>query len=184
VNSDPAESGLEERGLDQTSLARSAATDQGAEDSDRRPHSRPEIVYRRTAAHRTAAGLSGDAHRTAKCLDEQFVTGPTAHGTDVPESAEIRIDQARETFSELGGIKTEFFGRSGTEVVDEDIGGSDELDQPVILFWILQIQHDALLIAVHLMKQCGVAIPEGRAPLPCVVAARLFHLDYLGPEVA
>ncbi len=74
--------------------------------------------------------------------------------------------------------------RAGAEVLDQHIGERDEAIERRASVRLLEVEGDALLVAIDAQEIRALAIEEGRPPRACVVAAdRVLDLDHAGSHV-
>jgi hypothetical protein len=75
--------------------------------------------------------------------------------------------------------------KSSPEALHEDVSARDQAPEDLEPAVRLEIQGEALLVAVHRHERGALVTPIRRGPRAGVVApSRAFHLDDLGPHVA
>ncbi|MCY1442293.1 hypothetical protein D9M71_586580 [compost metagenome] len=73
---------------------------------------------------------------------------------------------------------------AGAHAVHDDVGGFHQLEQRFQALFLLEVEHDAALVAVHDQIEHRHARVSARAVLPVLVAVRRFHLDDVCAHVA
>src|SRR5215470_10173821 len=69
------------------------------------------------------------------------------------------------------------------EILDEDVGGPDQLQQPLDVAGPLEIEGDAALVGVDGEEAWRHALPERRAPAPRIIALGPLDLDHVRAHV-
>ena len=122
--------------------------------------------------HREQAG-----HRLA----DRVVAGPAAVRAFRTEAGDRAIDQPRIVGGERLIAEAEPVHRAGAEILDDDVGSERKLSRRRLAVLGLQVERDALLVAVHRAER---AVVVGLAPHPERIAAvRRLDLDDLGAQV-
>src|SRR5437660_11549261 len=81
-------------------------------------------------------------------------------------------------------VELELSERAGPEVLDDDVALGDESVEEGAAGWPLEIDRDALLVAIDAQKICALALDEGRTPRARIVAfSRLLDLDHARAHV-
>src|SRR5690606_14632198 len=79
-------------------------------------------------------------------------------------------------------VETQALGHAGAEVLDQHVGVPDQCHQPVQAVRRLQVEHDAVLVAV-VRGELGGVLTTGPFPAPHRVAGGRLDLGHLGTEV-
>ena len=127
-------------------------------------------VRKRRMSHRLPTGY-------APPLDSTL--GP---GLAVPGDG--TVDEARMPPGQRVVIESELRQAAGAKVLDQDVGGGDQLMQPCGARLRLQIERDALLVPVQSEKKRAEPAAMRRPGARIVALGRLFHLDHFGTHVA
>ena len=81
-------------------------------------------------------------------------------------------------------IEPEAGRRADPHVMHENIGARYQRIQDPAIARLLEVQHDAALVAVQVQKHRRHALGTGRSHVAGGIAARRFHLDDIGTCVA
>ena len=169
---------LEQCGVDEFSAARGFAHPQCRLDADDSEHSAHDVVDAGSGAQRLA-GWTGHIRQSPEHLHDLVKGGPVPVGPG-EESLERAVDEAGVASGELLVSESDRFHLSDTEVLEEDVGGVDELEDAVTVGRLGDIELDAVLVAVERGEQPG----SGPGQVPGLVAGPAgFDLDDLGAEV-
>ena len=168
---------LEQRRLHVHPLAGDAALDQRAERTDRAEHAAHDVVDAGAGTQRVAgaAGHVGEAAHHLHHLVERraVVVGPGQ------EALVADVDEPVVVGCKAGVVEAELLQHAGLEVLDHDVGRSGELPRHLRARGLLQVDADALLVAVeHRKKACARAEQPSRA-----LALDRLDLDDLGAHV-
>src|SRR5439155_9615910 len=129
-------------------------------------------------------GEPGDVHDPRLGLHDEVVAGAVRLRPGLPKARDRAVDEPRVAARERSVAEPELVHRPGPEVLDEDVALSDERTEDRLALRRLEIQRDALLVAVDGHEVRRLAAREGW-PAPRVVALPgLFDLYDLGTHVA
>ena len=106
-----------------------AARVQRGDDTERCPHSGPLVDDRRADAHAGPVRLPGDAHDPAERLQQRVVPRTLAQRSRASERADVAVDEARITGTQLLGAEAEPRRRSGPQALEKDVRRIDETEQ-------------------------------------------------------
>ena len=184
LDQDEVEHRLHHRHMDLLALAGALAVEQRHADH-RGQHMTAHLVGdhgREIARRAVRAGVErGDA---ADALDQIVEGRALLHRAAFAEAAGAGEDDARIARGEAGVVEAEPLGRVEAHVVDHDVGRLDQPPERLSRRILLQIQHDAALVAVQRDEVGAHPLGPARADLPAIVAVAGFHLDDFGTHVA
>jgi hypothetical protein len=127
---------------------------------------------------------SGDVHDAGLALHDQVVPRTTRLRAALSEARDGAVDEPGIVLPQAVVAETEPLHRAGPEVLEHHVRRLDQRPEDLLPFRRLQVQREALLVAVHGEEIRGLAARE-RRPAPRVVAlAGLLDLDDLGAHVA
>jgi hypothetical protein len=117
-------------------------------------------------------------------LYDHIVAGAIFLRAGIAKSGDGTIDDRGAT-SPYGLItETQSIHGSRAEVLDQHVRPIDEPPEHLLAAFALQVECDALLVAVDGQEIGGLVALERRSKGACIVAlARPLHLDYLGAEI-
>jgi len=105
-------------------------------------------------------------------------------GTVLAEAGGCGIDDARIAFLHHPIVETEPLGRAEPHIVDKDIRRFDQLKERLSCRRSLQVEGDALLVAVNVEKVSAHAGMARRAERSNWITLRRLDLDHIRPHVA
>ena len=79
--------------------------------------------------------------------------------------------------------KTPFVKGSKLVILDQHVTALDQVCQHRAAFLIRQIKHDAAFVAVNSQIICSLAPGMWRPPSACIITARRFNFDHIGPHI-
>ena len=131
--------------------------------------------------HRLAVGKAGARRIARHALDQGAEAGPVAVGPVLAPAGDAHDHQARVALVQLGRREAHLFERAGAEILDQHLGGRDQVEQQLAAARRAQAQRDALLVA-------GVELPVDADPVRLpgaqrVALAGILDLDDLGAEI-
>ena len=155
---------------------------------DRAEEPAREVAHGHARADGRARGLAGDRHAAAIALGHDVEGGAVAVGTFFAESGHAAGDDARVDRIERRVVDAEPLGHAGAEVVDDDIRLGRKLVKKGAPFRPLQVDADALLVAIEGEKVrahalVGVAGIVAQQAAGHLAGAGRLHLDRLGAEI-
>ncbi len=175
---------LEHRHFHQRSLAALAlAAGDGGRDRQRR-HQPAGLVRRDGGEIAHGAGLLGHQRGIARqALDDVVVGRAAAIRAVFGKSQQAHIDQARMARHGGGGIQPEPGQLLRAHAVHEHVGAGQQALQRGLRRRQLEVEHHALLAAVHTQEDRRHAVFGGGAGAPRGIAFGRLHLDHFGAEV-
>src|SRR5215510_7326285 len=181
---EPCEAGLEERGVDDAATTRLLALDQPGQRADGRPHTRAVVEHGGADPRGWPAVVAVHHHEPGEGLHHGLVAGLELERARAAEGPYRAVDEPREALGERLGAEPHLLEGAGTEVLNEDVGAPDQLQQPLDVGGLLEIEGDAALVRVDGEEARRDALPEGRAPAARVVTLGPLDLDDVGAHVA
>src|SRR5215470_3442338 len=181
---EPREAGLKERGVDDAPTTRLLTLDQPGQRADGRPHTRAVVEYGGADARGWSTVVAVHHHEPGEGLHHGLVAGLELERARAAEGPYRAVDEPREALGERLGAESHLLEGAGTEILDEDVGAPDQLQQPLDVGGLLEIEGDAALVGVDGEEARRNALPEGRAPAARVVTLGPLDLDDVGAHVA
>src|SRR2546427_794434 len=176
--------GVEHRDLDLLAAARPGPREQRERHAVGRRHARDEVGDRGPDLHGRPVGEPGDVHDPRLGLHDEVVAGAVRLRPRLAEARDRAVDEPRVEPGERPVAKPELLHGPGPKVLEEDVALPDERPEDRLALRGLEVQGDALLVAVDGHEIRRLAAREGR-PAPRVVALpRPFELDDLSAHVA
>ena len=122
----------------------------GGENTHGREDSGRDVGQRRAAFDRRSVGpLPGETHDAAHRLRHQIEAAPMLVGAGAAKAGQRAVDQGRVRLADFGVTETEPVHHAGAEVFNQHVRRSDQAPQHLRAARCLQIQGNALLVAVH-----------------------------------
>ena len=176
--------GLEHRQLDRLAFAGAVAADQRGKHDMRGIDADNAIGQRQRHVTRLlAAGLSGGRRQRADALNEIVVGGLAGIRSVVAVADQADIDQPRIDFAHVVIAELQPPHRRKPRIVHQHIGALAQPQQRRPRRRLLQVEHDAALVAIELqIKRAHVGV-FGRAALAHQIALRRLDLDHVGAVV-
>src|SRR4051794_16451694 len=170
---------LDQRGVNPLPLAALLALQQRQHNAVREQDARGGVVDRNPDPHRPLPRQAGDRHQAPHALRDLIDTGAALIRPVLPEPRDRAIDNARIDLAHGVVIDAEpvFDGRF--EILDDDIGLFDELEEDFLPLRALQIERQRPLVAVQILEIGTVAAAAGRIGM---LAGRL-DLDDIGAPI-
>ena len=135
-----------------------------------------EVHDRRTRLHGRPIREPGHAHHPGRCLHGDVHRQLVGVRPRQPITGARRVHQARIELVQDCPAHAQAIHHSGRVVLEQHIGRGGQLAQNRLALFGLQIQRDALLVAVQQSERNTRALAH-RLPLPNRLAARRLHLD-------
>ena len=183
---DEAGEGLQHRHGDVLALARGLLMPQRGQGGDDREQAAglvgdprrqgPKIGARRGERGQTVGAAAGLDQVVERLQAGVRTLGGVAHGLDIDD---VRLDRCHRVIAEAqppDGV--------GAHVVDEDVGGGDQLAQGAAAGLVLQIEGDRALVAVERDEGRTHRLRAGGLAVALAVPGRLLDLDHIGAEIA
>ena len=144
-----------------------------------------DVGQRRATFDRRPVGLfAGEAHDPAHGLGHQIEAAAMLVGAGASKAGQRAVNQGRVVLTDFGVAETEPIHDAGAKIFHQHVGGGEQAAQNFCAAGLLQVQRDALLVAVHHQKRCRFVADFGRNHVAGVVARRDFlDLDDLGAHV-
>ena len=175
---------LEQRHVHAPPLARARAAQEREHHGLEGGHSREHVRDGGAHAEGRAVGRARDAHEAALALDHRVVSWPATPGAVRPVAGDGGVDEAWDPLRHLRVREAQPVEGAGPEVLDEHVRRLQQAPEEVAAAGILQVQRHSALPAVHGEEVDALALDEGGAPAPRVVAlARLLDLDHVRARV-
>ena len=169
---------LEQRGVDEFAAARGLAHPQCGLDADDSEHPAHDVVDAGAGTQRLA-GRTGHIGQSAEHLYDLVERRPVPVGAG-QEALEGAVDESGVAGRELLISEADRFHLPDAEVLQQDVGGVDEVEDAVTVGRLGDIELDAVLVAVERGEQPG----SGPGQVAGLVAGSAgFDLDDLGAEV-
>ena len=173
---------LQERSVEPLPLAGFFPLNECHQHAERAEYAGSQVGDRDADAHRSAARLTGNRHESAHPLGDLIEAGAVDIGSILSEAGNAGQDDLRVDLGELGIVDTEPLLDVGTEVLDDHIGPLDQFAEDGQAFRILQVQGQAALVALQVLKVRRVAgRPESAVGLH---AFGRLDLDDVGAPIA
>src|SRR5450756_773542 len=175
--------GVEHRDLDPAPLPVSFAVEQRRQYPLARINPAAEIGERNADAHRRTAGLAGDGHMAADRLDVEVERRIVLVFAGAAEAGNGALDDTRIDAVQRRIIDCEAFEHARAKVVDHDIGYFYQLVEQLAPGRILEVEYDALFVAVERQKQAAPPFVGSNRRISAEIALGGLHLDHLGAKV-
>jgi hypothetical protein len=128
--------------------------------------------------------LAGDADDPAHALGDQVVATAMAVGAGRAEAAHRAVDQSGVHRGQGLVADAQALGHPRPVVLDEDVGRPGQALDQLDARRLLEVDGQALLVAVDRHEARAVAVPSDRAlPARRLALAGRLELDDLGPEI-
>ena len=177
---------VEHRHVDALALAGALALEQRGGQRESAGHAGGVVDRRRAELDRMHVLGAGHRHDAGGRLDHVIVGGLVAARAVLAEGRERRVDQPRIDLRQILVAEAERLERAGPVVLDEHVGGRDQLLQDLAAALGLQVERDRALVR-GLRQEAGAhlgvvqfLVGAGRAALVRIV--RIVDLDDVGAE--
>ena len=137
-----------------------------------RVETRNNVGERSAQLCRRSIGIPREIHHSRVALRDHIVSGPVAIGARVAESGNRTVHGAGVHFRYGVVSKTQFVQNAGPEVFDQDICSFNEFPENTPAVIHLQVETEALFIAIDREKVSADAANERWSPLPAVITQR------------
>ena len=176
---------LEQRGFHPLSLAGFQAVGIGGENAQCGEDAGGDVGQRRAAFHRRPVGpFTGEAHDPAHGLGHQIEAAAMLVGAGASKTRQRAVDQRGMVPGDVGVTEAELVHDAGAEILHQHVRRSDQAPQYPGAARLLEVERDALLVAVHHQERRRHVADPGRNHVAGVVAGRdLLDLDHLGAHV-
>ena len=176
--------GLEQGRLDFLPLPGFQAPDVGRQDAVARPHRRDDVAEGIAERNRRAVLDDGGGCEAACRQGDHVHARELRLRTRLPEARERCVDQGRVDLLEPRIRQTKLVHDARPEILDENVGGAHEIEKDRLSLRLLQIERDALLVAVEHHEDDALVRHVGIAAAGLRLLAGTFDLDDLRPHVA
>jgi hypothetical protein len=143
-------------------LAGSIALQERGENADRGEQACGQIGDRNADADRPVTRQSGDRHQAAHALRDLVESRPVGVRAILAKAGNAGIDQARIDLAQRLVVDTEPLLHSRAEILDQHVGFFDQTLEGGEPFRRLQVERDAALVAMQVLKIRSVARPAHR----------------------
>ena len=132
--------------------------------------------------------IAGDAHQAAFSLHHSIIASLALPRAGLSESGDRAVDQTRVRRRQRGVVKSQLGQRAGAEVLHDDVGARQQPVQDLPSFRVLEIEGDALLVAVDAQEIRALAVDERRVPSracrrPCPGCSTLMTRAPMSPSI-
>jgi hypothetical protein len=168
---------LEQRGLHFAALAGEVALAQRGHCADGAEHAAHDVVHAGARAQRVARAarhVGEAAHHLHHFVERGAVVVRAGQKALV-----AHVDEARIQLAERVVVEPQLLHGAGLEVLADDVGGGDEAQRGLHALGLLQVERDALLVAVEGREEARARAEQAAR----VVALDGLDLDDLGAEV-
>ncbi len=172
--------------IDLLALAGRVAVPQRRQDPDTSVQPGEQVRDRYAHLLRRPVGLAGQAHHAAHRLDQAVVARPRRVRTGLAEPGDRAVDQARKLVPKLLVRQPVLGQRAHLEVLHQHVALLDQPARQLLAFRLRYIQRDRSFVAIDTGKVRALPRPRHvrwREAARIVAAARLFDLDYVGPQI-
>ena len=133
---------------------------------------------------RTAVGLAAQRGESAHRLGEGGEAGALGVRAVLAESGDAQDDEPGVRRQQRVRCQVEGLQLARAHVLDEHVGGVEQLAHARVPGRVLEVERDAALAPAEDLPEQRVGVPRGRpAHPPGRVAGRCLDLDHVGPEV-
>jgi hypothetical protein len=174
---------VEHRHVDERPLPRLRALHEGRLDADRQEEPGGDVADRDADPRRRPAARAGEAQDAAHRLHDHVVGAPRAERPRLAEAGRGAVDEPRPTRVHRVPAVAEPLHRPGAEVLDQHVGGAEELVEDAAIVLTLQVERDRLLVVVERGEVEALPAHERADAAREVADARLLHLDDARAEV-
>jgi hypothetical protein len=165
--------------MDPLSFPRALAVEQGQGNAIGEQDPRGQIIDRDADAHRATPRMPGDGHEAAHALGDLIDAGTSFVRPVLTKARDAAVHDLRIDLPHGLVVHAEFVLHRGLVVLDHDVGLLHELEENLQPFLRLQVEREALLVAMQVLEIRAVA-PPARG-----IDARpgSFDLDHVGAPI-
>ena len=156
---------------------------EGGENADGQVHAAQHVAHGVTDAEGMAAGLTGNAHQAAAGLGDDVVAGTLGIGAVAAEARDSAVDDLVVDLLQHVVTHAQLVHNAGTVVLHHHVGLLDHLQKQLLALRRLQVQGNALLIAVDVGVVHAGAVFQRAEGAGIVALAGHLDLDDVGAEV-
>ena len=153
------------------------------QDADGQVHAAQHVAHGAAHTGGLAARVAGDAHQAAHRLGDDIVSGALGVGPVAAEAGHRRINDARVDLFQLVIAQAQLVHNAGAIVLHHNVRLFDQLLEQLLALRRLQIQGNALLVAVHVGIVHAGAVFDGAHGPGVVPLAGDLDLDDVGAEI-
>src|SRR5947208_13102772 len=157
---------------------------QCGEDRHRPKYPADHVAQRYAELHRHMTPLAIDAERTRQGLRHDVERRLVPQRALEAKAADRAVDEARVDSRQLLVAEPEPVHHAGAVILDEDVRVGNEAAQDVGARLLLQVDDEALLVAVDAEEIVALARDKGRKMPRLVAEPRRLDLQHLGAEIA
>src|SRR5215470_3694343 len=150
--------------VDGLAAARPLLHAKGEHDPVGRVHARRHVCDRRPAADAVRAGLPRDGDHATLCLEDQVERGAVAIGPVLAEAGHGAIDDAGVPLPGLLVAQAQALERARAVILQHDVRALHELEEELLALRALEIDLDALLVAMQAHEIRRLAAGQRSAP--------------------
>ena len=170
--------------IDKLSAPRLVAMVQCRKDTDRREERSGNVADRGADTHRRSVGFTCDTDNTPHPLDNHIIRPLLCVGTRLSKTGTRRINKRRILRFERAIIQPQFFHRSRSEILHENIGLVQQPLEYCASAFGLEVERHAPLPTIDAHEVETKPVFEGTEIARLVPCAGLFNLDDLRTEIA
>ena len=175
---------FEHRDIDELSAPGRLARVQRREYAECRIHPSRDVGNRHAGVNAATAGLAGDAHHSALRLHDEIERRTVAVRSVLPETGDRAVHDARLPLANALVVDAELCDGPDAKVLEHDVGALEQPEEDRFAFRMLEIERDALLVAIEVDEVRRLAAVERRPPRARDLAAERLDLDHLRAIVA
>jgi hypothetical protein len=109
---------------------------------------------------------------------------PISVGTGLTIAGDTAIHQPGMFAAQRGIVQADLLHRPDLEILDQHVGGSDQLPGERLSTRVLEVERQAALVAVDAEIVGALTVQPGRSPLARIVAADgMLDLDHVGSQI-
>ncbi len=174
---------VEHRDLDLLAAPGATARQEGKHDAVGRRHTRHQIRDRRPHLHRRPVGKARDVHEARFGLNHEIVAGASGLRPRFAEAGDRAVHELGILVGEGGVAEAELLHGARPEILEEHVTLPDQGAQDRLSLGVLEVEGDALLVAIDRHEVGGFAAHERRPASGVVPLAGFLDLDDLGTHV-
>ena len=153
------------------------------QDADRSIKPGGDVDQRHADPHRPALRRAGRRDHAGHGLDDRVIAGIAAARAVGAEAGNPAVHQVRKFFAQHVVADAPFVERARLEILDQDVGRLQHLQQHGAAAFGGEIEPDRALVAVDADEVGRVLAMERRAPVAHLVAGGRLDLDHVGAVV-
>ena len=174
---------LEQRDIDVLARAGGGPRVQRRHRGERAIQGADEVANRHPNLDRVTALCPGDAHEAGASLGHDVHPRLVSQRAVLSPSRGGHVNESWVDNAKLLVVEVEVGHGARAQVLDDDVGGRDQLAKDLLAAIRLEVDRDRPLVAVEAHERGALAIDQRRRHAHLVAAVGVFDLDHLGPEV-